>query len=238
MGFPDPCVIDCDNNLGGPTKLAKRLGKPFTYCTVSSDDEGKPVKPFKQYHRFADELAQAKDDPRVKTIIIDSITSLANIIKFDIFRQRVSGQNVGGGNKVMITESNLQIAQFTEPEWGIFSRYWENLISEVRSWGKIIVFTAHCQVLQNKQSQVFQEVLALEGSMRFKFAAYFSDVILCRRMVGSDGNARSSYQTIPKDEYDARGLKASDLELPPLFDNFAEIQKQFQQPETDKTETK
>jgi hypothetical protein len=153
----------------------------------------------------------------VSTIIIDSLTSIQEYVKDDIFRQRVP---MTGSRTPLITESNRDCGQLTEPEWGIYARYFATLITTLRTTGKIIVFTAHQETRQSETNQ-WQNTIALQGMMRYRFAAQFSDCIaLVSKLEGFAPNEKvvRFFRTMPTSESDERGLKSS-FNLPPVFDN-------------------
>lgn len=228
LEFPGVYVFDADRNLSGPLRFMQKQGKDlstikFDYGDQTSD--GKPVSPFFRWQHMAECLRNAIADPEIKTIVLDGISAIQEMVKDDIFRQRVGPQIISKGREVLITEANRSLGQLTEPEWGIYGRYWNALISSLKSTRKTIVVTGHDETRQNEQNSIWEYTLSLQGQQRYKFAGLFSDVILCQSKTTGSGPTEQKmwqYRTCPVGEQDKRGLKDS-FQLDAVFTDFSKL---------------
>lgn len=192
--------------------LADKAG--FSYDTGNIDDDGTEVPIELRYTRMAKCLATAAADPEVKTIIVDSLTTVRDYVKFDILRQR--GQNPNVKNAVRFDPSHPQFAALVLQEWDTFAFYFRHLIANLRTTNKIIVFTAHQEVKAGEDDGVFRTFLAMPGQSRHNISALFSDVwntYVEQVGFGSSAVHNRMVRTLPTGATDDRGLKDS-LGLP------------------------
>ncbi len=225
LQFPRPYIFDADNKLRGPLRHLKEIGVDpatikFDHGTV--DEKDAPVKPMQRWAHMAKCLQAAAKDPDIDTIIIDSGTAIQEYMKNDIFRQRVPGS---GSRTPLITEANLERAQLTEPEWGIYGRYWNILITDLQTCGKIVILTMHHESRQlgDNNSGIVEDCLAVQGQTRYKIAGLFSDVLLLSTEASGFGeNTKVTRKTrvVPANMNDKRGLQSS-LALPPVMETDA-----------------
>ena len=227
LQFPKPYLFDADNNQAGPKRYLERKNINYHYDVGNVNSEGKEIKPFQRYQHMLKCLKQAGKSDEVETLVIDSLTSVQEYIKDDIFRQRVPNP---GSRTPLITEDNRDRGQLTEPEWGIYARYLTTLITTLRIFPKIVVFTAHSESRQKGENGPWEDTIALQGMMRYKFAAHFSDCIelTCRTEgFGDKQKVVRKYRTLPSNDIDKRGLKTS-FDLPPVFEDSEVLTKQFE----------
>jgi hypothetical protein len=225
LQFPKPLYIfDADNNLDGPRRYLKENNIPLDgikYDIGNVDDDGKEVKPFQRWQRMATCLKQAGEDDTIKTIVVDSLTAIQIYARDDIFRQRVGPQKMGQSS-VMINDTNRDRGQLTEPEWGIFSRYFDTLVTALRSTGKIIIVTAHQETRQlNTGDEIWRQTIAVPGQTRTKLPGLFGDVWNVNAKLEGFGDKQKVVRfvrTIPTAESDERGLKSS-FNLDPVEEN-------------------
>jgi len=222
LQFPRPYIFDADNKLRGPLRHLKDIGiDPSTikYDHGTVDEKGDKVKPMMRWAHMVKCIQSAAKDDTIDTIIIDSGTAIQEYIKSDIFRQRVPR---AGSSTPLVTESNLNRAQLTEPEWGIYARYWNDLVTEVQTIGKIVIFTMHFENRQiGKGDAALTEIsLAVQGATRYKIAGLFSDVLnpfTETEGFGTNITVKRYIRTIPTNISDQRGLQSS-FDLPPVME--------------------
>lgn len=218
--------------MSGPRRWMKSQDKAdFLYDTGNVKPDGTVVPPFSRWTHMHECLIAAAQSDEVDTIIVDSLTAIQEYVKDDIFRQRTGAQKMGGGAQVMITEQNRDRGQLTEPEWGIFARYFMTLVTTLRTFPKLVVFAAHSESRQKGDHGPWEETLSLQGAMRYKLSAQFSDCIeLVTKTEGGFGNTpltvSRSFRTLPATEIDKRGLKSS-FDLPPVFTDPQTLFKQL-----------
>ena len=80
--FPSICVLDCDENLDGPEKFIRTKQPTFAYGyeRIRYSDDDKPLDMHKCYDRLMDKILQVKNDPNIKTVIVDSLTSVNEFV--------------------------------------------------------------------------------------------------------------------------------------------------------------
>ena len=230
LQFPRPYVFDADNNLAGPKRYLDKHSKNFAYDIGNVKPDGTPVPPFQRWTHMASSLREACNSPEIDTVIVDSLSSIQEYVKDDIFRQRTQPQRIGK-SQFMITEANRDLGQLTEPEWGIYARYFTTLIVTLRTSPKLIVFTAHKESRQKGENGPWEECIALQGMMRYKFSAQFSDCIELSTKTegfGKEQKVVRAYRTLPSSEINQCGLKTS-FELPPEFNDSTLLLKQVNQ---------
>jgi hypothetical protein len=221
LQFPKPYIFDADNNLAGPRRWMTENKKPeFLYDIGNVKPDGTPVGPFARYTNMTQCLNEAAKSDEIDTLIVDSLTAVQEYVKDDIFRQRVEGQT-RGRTKVMITEQNKDIGQLTEPEWGIYARYFTTLITTLRTFPKLVVFTAHSESRRKGENGPWEDTIAIQGASRYKFSAQFSDCIELVSITEGFGDSikvKRTFRHLPASEIDQRGLKSS-FSLPPVFED-------------------
>lgn len=206
--FPKPYVIDCDNNLDGPVRAARREGRePFFYDTVNMLEP----EPRKRWGKLAELIAEAEKEPEVKTLVIDSFTAVSDYIMDDIKRQAGIPE-----------EKPIKIQH-----WGIFLTYIKRLVVRCRSNGKFLVMTAHEQADKDEDTGAIRLYLSIPGQSKYQLSGLFSDVwslSTTTKFVGGKQQAVRQISTCANNANDMRGVKAS-LNLPPTLEVGEELYK-------------
>lgn len=213
LQFPAPYIFDADGNLAGPLR---HLGNkfPFKYDTGNVDDNGVEVPPFDRFRRFATCIGAAATDPSIRTIIVDSLTTLRDYVRDDILRQR--GVNPNVKNAPVITEANRAFGTLILQEWETYAFYFRNMVSKLRTSNKHVIFTAHQETIKDEADGIFRTFLAIQGQTRASFAGLFSDVwnpYVSATGFGDAATHTRMVRTISASSTDERGLKSS-LQLP------------------------
>ena len=223
LQFPKPYVFDCDGNLQGPEAFLKRekRSQPFFWDSAFTDDDGKPIPPFQRYGHFEKCMLRAANDPNIETIILDSLTGFADIVKDDILRQRSMNPSVGKA-AAHVTEATRGMTPLMMPEWDTFGFYFRNIVTQMRTLpNKNFILTAHMEQVQNEADKVFYECLALQGNSRYKLSGFFTDTwqtFVAASGWGDSAKVERKIRTIASSVTDMKGNKAS-LDLPQVFSN-------------------
>jgi len=95
LQFPKPGVLDIDENLDGPDRFIREaLKKPidYVYVTPLLDDKGRPKGDGEIRDAITDGLTELVESPKVKTIFLDSITKLSEMLV--LWRLNKEGKDV------------------------------------------------------------------------------------------------------------------------------------------------
>lgn len=164
--FPKSYIFIADLNFeSGKRYLEKigQLGNIIGYDTASPDENGKIVPPNARYDRMMKCLTAAIADPSVDAIILDSSTFIEDIIK----------------GKICNATSEAAIKLNGFDQWGLLVTSWKSIIMQLRQSGKKLVMTSHETKEKDESDQIFKYQIAVDGSIRGKFPALFSDVWRC-----------------------------------------------------------
>lgn len=204
--FPKPYVIDIDVNLGGTLRFLKerKLQLPLGYNVLDKDEEGKDVPPKQRYLRLAAYLKEAQLNTEIETIVIDSGTTLADVMIEEVLRQQ--NRNVIGDFK--------DGRQF----WGFFAVLGRHFMGTLSAIRKHIVLIVHERTMTNESGAVVYPVkIAWPGQVGQNIGLFFTNVWRCEVQLTPSG-LTTSYKwlirTMPEFKYE---LKNS-LGLPPVFE--------------------
>lgn len=207
--FPRPVFFNFDNNLAGLRRLPADVKKNIRIVDPRRDAAGKDLKKEDVWKNFVAQLGEVTQDASVKTIIIDSLTTLGEVLMDKI---------VGNGSP----ETKVQIQH-----WGDFQRYLKWLGEDLlcaKDLDKHVVFIAHEQMEKDELTQQVIYTLNLGGKLRTSYDLYFSDCWRCFTRTGS--SVDFMVRTMPASNYNAK----CSLTLPDQFkweDQAANIQKQL-----------
>ena len=207
--FPAPVFFNFDNNLAGLRRLPESIRKGIRVVDPRRDKDGKDLPKQGVWKNFVAQLGEVSQDDSVKTIVIDSLTTLGECLMDMI---------VGNGNP----ETKVQIQH-----WGDFQRYLKWLGEDLlcaKDLDKHIVFIAHEQMEKDELTQQVVYTLNIGGRLRTSYDLYFSDCWRC--FVRSSATTDFLVRTMPASNYNAK----CSLNLPEQFkweDQVANIQKQL-----------
>jgi len=196
--FPRPAFFNFDNNLSGLRKLPAEIKKNIKVIDPRKGDKGEQVKGTDVWANFVKQLEVVGQDPLVGTIVIDSLTTLAEalmdkIIKSDDPAKPVEIQN-----------------------WGEFSRYmkWlgEHLLC-ANDLDKHVIFLAHESVVVEKITGKVKYFLSIGGQTKSNFDLFFTDVWRSYTKNKQDGSVEYMIRTLPTEYHTAK----SSLALKPDF---------------------
>ena len=207
LQFPKPYIFDADNNLAGPTRAYPDIEFSFDNGHVTSEDwvdkklgvdykEGDAIKPEHRYLWMAKCLNEASKSDEVQTIVVDSLTSVSEFIMSEIKRQ-----------ERMKDDATMRIQ-----DWGKYSYFLKNLVVQLKTTEKLVVFTAHNVVDKDESDGRFKTFLAVPGQSKHTLSGLFNDVwgnYLKQSGAGSAQKHEWRVRTLPNGDNDHRGLKES-----------------------------
>ncbi len=207
LQFPKPYIFDADNNLAGPTRAYPDIEFSFDNGHVTSEDwvdkklgvdykEGDAIKPEHRYLWMAKCLNEASKSDEVQTIVVDSLTSVSEFIMSEIKRQ-----------ERMKDDATMRIQ-----DWGKYSYFLKNLVVQLKTTEKLVVFTAHNVVDKDESDGRFKTFLAVPGQSKHTLSGLFNDV-WCNYLKQSGAGSAQKHEwrvrTLPNGDNDHRGLKES-----------------------------
>lgn len=170
--FPRPVFFNFDQNLSGLKKLPKetrdgiKVVNPAIRVNPKDPSKNVTLKTPQVWDNFISLLGKVAADPDVDTIVIDSLTTLQEVLM----------------DKVVNSDSPT--VQMTQQNWGTLGRYWKALASTLLTapdLDKNVIFIAHEKPYEDNSTGVkmIMQGLNLGGSMKDGFDLYFSDVWRC-----------------------------------------------------------
>lgn len=199
--FPRPVIWNFDNNLSGLRKLPPEIKSGIRIVDPRKNKKGEQVKDIEVWKNFTEQLEEVGADDSVGTMVIDSLTTMAEILMDKIIKSDDPGRAI-----------EIQ-------HWGEFSRYmkWlgEHLLC-ANDLDKHVVFLAHEQVVQEKIGQVLGKVkylLSVGGQTKSNFDLYFTDVWRAYTKPAANNTVDYWIRSLPTDYHTA---KAS-LQVPADF---------------------
>ena len=167
MQFTSVCILSCDDNLDGPELHLRQKNKDLTfgYERICYTEDDKPLDVTKRYDRLIEKIVSAKDNPAIKTIVADPLTSINEFII----------QSILGGKR---TEMEAR-------DWIPFKSHMLAVITKLRGTGKTSICTCHESKLTepDKKNMMNKVVvgyeLSVQGSIVDYFGGFFTDMWRC-----------------------------------------------------------
>lgn len=171
LQLPKPFILDCDGNLAGPVKFLmqqKKLGTDWFYDTPFTDKTGKPTPRVKLLERCAELYSEAIANPKVETIVTDSLTSFVQFV----FIQTLVNQKrpPSEGFNVTISDSS-----FEQRDWGVFFNLMQRTIFWLKGSGKRIVFCAHIKTDKDEMKGTLLNFINVPGQIRDFLSGWFEE---------------------------------------------------------------
>jgi hypothetical protein len=193
---PNPYILDIDNNLASVARQFPTV--PFKYDLISEDEHGAAIEKNKRFAHLERCLALAAADPDISTIIIDSLTTLIEVV-IDHMRA-----------------TTPKIANPLEPlriqDWGTFSYYIRHIITTLKSTNKTIILIAHQKFDQSEVDKTWKLFLNIPGQTATNLSGLFTDV-WCPypHITGINSMQKHEWmvRTLPDSANDHRGAKSS-----------------------------
>lgn len=164
--FPKTYVFVADLNFKSGVDYLKKIGQTTNivgFDTASPDENGKPVQANLRYDRMFRLLNEATKDPLVDVVVLDSAMFIEDLIKAKICQAT--------------EDSKIKLNGYDQ--WGTLMLTWKGLIIQLRQSGKKIIMVAHEGKERDESDSIYKYQIAVDGSIRDKFPALFSDVWRC-----------------------------------------------------------
>lgn len=172
MSFPDPYILDVDRKLGSAVRRAK--GKKFWFSDPYVDDAGKELVEADRWKRAVTELKAAAANPDIKTLVIDGLAGLADMLVVHIMAEVRKSEG-----KAL---DRLRIQDYQPLKTLLTS-----LIMGLRSTNKYIVVTSHQKADKDELTGRLRYTLNIPGSLSENFGGFFSDVWASVSRPGTNG---------------------------------------------------
>ena len=197
--FKGTYVFVSDLNFSSGLDYLKQIGaleNVVGFDTASPDEKGQQVAPNKQYERMLEKLTGAMHDDKVKAILLDSASFIEDVIKA----------------KICNAPNQASIKLTGYDQWGSLVLAWKSILLQIRQSGKILIMTAHEQKEQDESDSIYKGQIAVDGSIRGKLPALFSDVWRCE-IAESLGNHTWNVRMLGnvRNEYVKRSSRFSSL---------------------------
>jgi hypothetical protein len=167
--FPDPYILDCDNNLAGALRYHNHEKNPFPYWF---DDANEVQDPTKRWTFCLNSIIEAVKHPEIKTIVVDGLSLLGYYLEKHILAN--SGKGNGQDDLIIAGEKVMNMSQ-----WNPFKNLMSQFVMACKSSGKLFVMTCHEHTEVNKTGSIVGYKPLISGSLRDNIAGYFSDVWRC-----------------------------------------------------------
>lgn len=199
--FPGAYIIDIDVNLGGTLRFLQehKLQLPIGYDILDKDEKGVSIPLNLRYQRMNACLIEAQKNDAVETIIIDSGTTLSDVMIAEVLRQQ---------NKT----------EMSKREWGFFAIVGRHFMATLASMRKHIVLIVHEKIEKDPNGSVVYPVkVAWPGQVGQNIGVFFTNVWRCEVQATPSGmqtNYKWLIRTMPEYKYELKNT----LALPPLFE--------------------
>lgn len=187
--FPKPAIFNFDNNLTGLKKLPAELRSQIKIINPFKDKDGKDVAGIKVWDNFIKLLEEVLKDPDIRTIIIDSLSTLIN---------RLIDKIVGSADPA----TRLQIQHY-----GDLSRYLKWFGDDFLSapdLDKNVIVIAHEVMVKDELTQSIQYELNIPGKFASNFDMYFTDCWRSYAKQPTAGDIQYRVRVLPTDRFNAK----------------------------------
>lgn len=159
MAFPDPWFLDLDGNLAS---AIRRSGtKKFFYDSLESSD------PLKSYDEIIAKVKAAAAHPEVKTLVLDSVSSLASVVREHILaRLKMAGAKLRSDT----LDDQLRISDYQT-----LTTFILRVLAEYRASGKYVIWNAHQKVDKDELTGAVRYEVHIPGNLKSNLGAFFTD---------------------------------------------------------------
>ena len=161
FAFPDPYILDCDRNLARAVRVSG--GKKFWFDDPYVDDKGQPLAEKDLWNNAVKCLKEAAKSPEVRTICIDGLAALADMLIAHILAEALRNE----GKKL----DRMRIQDY-QPLKTLMT----SLVLGLRSTGKYLVVTSHQKTDKDELTGRIRYTLNMPGSLSENFGGFFTDV--------------------------------------------------------------
>jgi hypothetical protein len=199
--FPRAHIIDIDVNLGGTLRFLteKKLTLPVSFDVLDRDEKGIVVPLPQRYARLDACLKAAGESPDIDTIVIDSGTTLSEVMIAEVLRQQ-------------------QKSEMSKREWGFFATLARHFLGVLRQVRKHIVLIVHEKTEKLESGAIVYPIkVAWPGQVGQNIGAYFTNVWRCEVDVVAKGMS-NEYKWLIRTMPDAKYELKNSLGLPAKFE--------------------
>ncbi len=184
--FPDPWIIDADQNL--KNAVERHPGKKFFYdCPeYDVDAQGKVTRRYEEHERWSRMEALIKENapkPEVKTIVADGVGRICDYLKAHLV-------HVGGQAEKVISVGGIKV--MNQSLWQPYADLLKRFVFLCRSYGKPFVLTTHLTVDENELTQVKEQKVLIQGALKADFPRLFTDFWACEAVPSNDAKYKDS----------------------------------------------
>lgn len=165
MGFPKPWFLDLDDNLAS---AIRRLPQPIPSDRFFYDN----VKEFPPAERYTKCLALTKEaaaNPKVETLVLDSLTTFSNIVVQHIF-----GALSKAGLDKKLRQDTID-DQLRQVDYGTVNSLVLKMVAEFRASGKYVIWCCHQKIDKDELTGRVRYKLHMPGNLSENLGAYFTD---------------------------------------------------------------
>jgi hypothetical protein len=216
LQFPSPYIADIDGNMDGPVRHIKKKLPQFEYFydRIGFTDKGTPVAVEDQWQRLETSVYAALKAPEPKTVVIDGLTHLNNILIAHVCKQA--------------GKSAMDISL-----WIPFRQTLLKFIMTCRSTNKNLVMLCHEETQykqdpssKNALSQVIDKrTPAVSSKLTDYFGAFFTDMWRCESRPGPGGKPTYWVQVSKKPYDDLKNSFGEFTDVDVTSDGFAAVNK-------------
>jgi hypothetical protein len=217
LQIPNCGVIDCDDNLGGPMRWLRLQGLSvdFKYDTPLRDANDKPIPREQQFTQLCKILDEMEADPTITTVVIDSLSSLVEILFIHVLQQlkRPISPDIRTADK-----------KFEYEDWAAFGNILRKLIFKIKA-SKRLIITAHIKVDQDEMTKILYRFINCPGAIKDYLSGWFEEAwefYIHTQGVPPNEKAIRKIRTVPEARSVTLGLKTA-AGLPATMDADAKI---------------
>jgi hypothetical protein len=191
MSFPKPYFLDFDRNMDSAVKVEKN--KEFWYDNPYVTDDGKPIDDKDLWEiNINQRLKAALKHPDIQTIVIDSLSTLAQALVYHIAHStsRMEGAKQVPVGSELLADGNVRPGEkgvigglLRRQDYMIFQTMMTRLVAYMRGFPKLIIWTAHQKIREGDLSSggnltpgVKQFRINMPGALADSFGGFYSDV--------------------------------------------------------------
>lgn len=203
--FPNPYVIEIDNNIDGTFRFMERekIQRDVRFDVPHMDDKGQIVPRLNRWKTMTDNINKARQEwPEMRTIVIDSLTGLTDYAIDEVRRQQSR----------VVDDPQKGDAEIRIQDWGAFAALLRKFFITLRASNLIVVVIAHVMHDKDELAGYTKEFIKCPTSFKDEIAGLFTEcwrTSIEERVVSGSKQYVRVIQTVPGPRQDALGLKTS-----------------------------
>lgn len=203
MLFPDPWFADGDDKLRNAVQ--RNPGKKFYFNCPMRTEAGVPVPLERQWEEFTTKLKEACASPLVKTIVLDSVSSLSTMLIAHILKH-------GEVKKHLAGEPTME-----KQHWLPFRDLWKKVIMLCRASGKMLVVIAHDDLVVDEVTGASMIRPLIAGELKHNLGGLFTDLWHAETRLVPDGKGGMKSEYFVRTQPTPRLPVGNSLNLPAEF---------------------